>query len=186
MKTQISFLAILLSLTLFLACSEKNDTILPLCETYEFTCVDPFDETALTNDCLDNHDCTFTIHENSGLDYANPTSDPVIEGKKTVFKMFDDTQGDPTIADDEFTKVVTFEVDSDLESFSIENGQLNDVQLRFINLCFCSEVVFKNATSGCIEGQKIDENFWQIQVNADFEFSSFTRTVVIDAIYEVQ
>ena len=185
MKQQIKFLTLFCLFTIAFACKKKEVVILPFCETCEFDCVDLLNDTPLTNDCLDNYDCTFTVHENSKLDYSNNNFDPVKSGNKRVFKMFSDTEGSAMIADDEFTNILTFQVEANLESFEIGNDELEAVNLRFINLCFCSEVEFKKASLGCIQGQKIDDQFWQIQVNADFEYATFTRTVAVDAVFEV-
>jgi hypothetical protein len=187
MQRIIQFLSII-TLVGFISCGEKEGDIiiLPKCMDCEFSCVDLSNENPLTNDCLDNHTCTFEVHPNSKTDYSQLVQDPIKSGDKLVFQLKTDTQGAPEIADDEFTRVLTFEMDPDITSFSLEVDQFDDVNLRFILLCFCSDVNFKQATAGCIEGEKITDEFWQVQINADFLIANTSLSVVADAVFEIQ
>lgn len=167
---------------------DKGPNVPPVieCPNCDFDCLDPVNDEPITNDCLPNFECQFVIHENSKLDYNSSSGDIILPGNKRVFEVAYSTQGDPTIADDEFFDLLTFEIDAGLDSFEAEGDQLESLNLRYIRSCFCMEVAFKEPVSGCVQGQKINDQFWRIQFKGDFEYSFGMRTIAVDVVLEVE
>lgn len=155
----------LFAFMLIQACN--NDTGIfnnvPTCENCNFTCVETIDSTVFTNNCLDNWTCSYEVIPNAKVDIEE--SDGYKSGNKNVFKMITRTEGNPMIADDEFTHNLVFELDENQNSFSVENADLEKMNVHFQRSCFCAFRDFIEITSGCLQGEKQADGTWLIQGN---------------------
>ncbi|MDF1697547.1 MAG: hypothetical protein P1U56_17010 [Saprospiraceae bacterium] len=141
---------------LFYACSD-----IPECIDCEFTCIENDETDVVTNQCLDNYECTYSIFPKSGVDLS--LLEGVGEGEKTVFLLKNDTKGDLGIADDEYTRILVFELNPEQTSFSVEDEQIKDINMYYRDLCYCSEVDFDLIVEGCVQGEKQENGIWIIQ-----------------------
>jgi hypothetical protein len=163
----------------------KDDDKLPSCPGCEFSCLEGNEEDVFSNDCKANWDCHFNIFQQSQIEY-NESAASIKEGSQLVFEAILETKGADEIADDEFTYRLYFEIDPAQESFTAEAHQLDLLNIRYQEYCFCQDVNFKLPASGCVQGYKIDENFWKIQANLVIDYSYGPQEVKLEAVYELQ
>ncbi len=178
---------LLAALPLFFA--QCKDDKLPSCPGCEFTCLEGNENGLFTNGCQSNWDCRYKIHENAQIQYEEGEHEDLVsiqEGSHLVFETILETEGAANVADDEFTNKLYFEIDPSQESFFAEGDQLDLLNLRFQQYCYCVDVHFNKPSSGCLQGQKIDENYWKIQANLIIDFSYGTEEVKVDAVYELE
>ena len=173
-----SIFGFFLALILFQSCN-KNEIQIPTCENCNFTCLGMNETDVITNNCINNWECNFKVVPQSKVhlsEYQGLTS-----GNKNVFQMINSTQGDLGIADDEFTNILVFELDESQNSFSVEDSELEGMQVHFKRTCFCNEVEFKPVTSGCIQGEKQSDETWFIQGELNVPYSFGNVDVKFDA-----
>lgn len=142
------------------SCSKKE---IPTCENCSFTCIAEEETDVLTNDCIDNWQCTFKVIPQSQV--AINEGQGVGSGDKNVFQMHNSTQGHEAIADDELVNILVFELDESQNSFSVEDKDLAEMQVHYITICFCLDVEFKPVTSGCLQGEKQADGTWWVAGN---------------------
>lgn len=175
----------LVSGILFLTLQCKKEDKLPECPNCDFTCIPQGEPDVVTNDCKNNFTCNFELHPNSKLDYNDVNFDNYIKsGSNLVFRMHLHTDGEVNIADDEFTDLLYFEIDPATGSFSAENDELDLLNVRFQQLCFCADVSPKKPASGCMQGQKLDENHWKVQANLTIDYGIFPKEVKVEAVFQ--
>jgi hypothetical protein len=179
--TRSQFLLLTGIILLSLQC-RKNDGLLPECQDCNLTCIAEGDQDVFSNTCRNNYTCTFKWQENAQLDYSANTAAQINPGDKLVFSVRIETDGHEGIADDEFTDLVYFEIDPSMDSFSVESGELNLINARYRQACYCGDTGFK-IPEGCIQGQRIDADHWQIQANLTIEYASWTKALKIDAVF---
>jgi len=165
-----------LILVLLQACN-KTDSI-PTCETCEFTCLDGTEPDIISNNCIDNWECNFKVTAQSKIDIEE--TEGRVSGDKNVFQMINSTQGDLSIADDEFTNVLVFELDENQESFSVQDSELQQMNVHYRTLCFCSEIEFKTITTGCMQGEKQADGTWFVQGDLKVSYDWGDRDVKLD------
>lgn len=160
-------------LLFFQACSKSDNKVdIPTCDDCEFTCIGEDNGLEIwTNDCRDNWTCEFEVLTNSRI--ATDETFGIGDGDNTVFRMVASTQGDLAIADDEFTSILVFELDSGQESFSLEGDALLDMNVQHLLSCFCPNVAFRPAASGCLQGERQDDGSWFVQSNLTFNDLNF-------------
>ena len=162
------FLICVLPLLLLQSCSKDEETVIPRCDDCEFTCLAEGEtENVITNVCKDNWQCTYTILADSKVDIGYGQG--VSEGDQMVFQLINSTQGAPEIADDEVSIFLVFELDSTLESFSVDDDMLNALNVQYIAYCFCPDVEFTRPSSGCLQGEKQEDETWFVQGNLLFD-----------------
>ena len=172
-----------------LATSCKDDEVpkVPTCPNCNFTCLDENEQGEIaTNDCITNWDCSYTFYQNAKVEYSvNQTfqTATVNTGDKLVFEAILSTEGSPEIADDELTRTIYFELDPTQESFSAEADDLKLLNTRYQNSCYCVDLSYKKPISGCMQGQKIDEENWQVQANFVVQFDFGDVPVKFDAVF---
>ncbi|MFK7948955.1 MAG: hypothetical protein AB8G11_15280 [Saprospiraceae bacterium] len=164
---------------LFLQSCNDDNVIIPTCENCNFTCLDVIDSTVFTNDCLDNYECTYKVFAQSEIDID--VSQGFGSGDKNVFQMVTQTEGDPMIADDEYTNSLVFELDESQNSFSVDGSALSDMNVHFKRSCFCSEVEFKPIAVGCLQGEQQTDGSWFVQGNLTVSYSWGDFDVKVDA-----
>ena len=154
------YLGALLAISICIGCS-KNGIEIPTCENCDFTCIDENETDVLTNECIENWDCVYAIVDNSKVDLNQ--KEGFSTGEKTVFRMVNSTQGSITIADDEFTNTLVFELKDTQTSFSAIDNELKDMNVFYKVECYCLGVEFIPVSVGCMEGQKQPNGNWFIQ-----------------------
>lgn len=102
-------------------------------------------------------------------------------GDKTVFQMINSTEGNLDIADDEYTNILVFELDESLSSFSVENDELETMNVHYRTICFCDEVDFKSITLGCMQGEKQTDGTWFVQGKLEVQYSNGNDEVNFDS-----
>jgi len=142
---------------LFTSCSEDIST----CENCDFTCLEEDEPNVLNRDCKDNWTCEFKILPDSKVDTREPRG--VADGNKNVFQLISRTEGSPGIADDETSVTIVFELNKNQSSFSVEGNDLKNMKVHYKKSCYCPEVIFLEATSGCIQGEEQADGSWFIQ-----------------------
>ena len=176
MKTAI--LAISLAAFLILSCDDETVDI-PTCDDCNFTCLDANAADVITNACLDNYECTFTVTPQSKVNTNE--QEGLSGGDRNVFQMINATQGAEEIADDEFTDILVFELDETQNSFSAEDNELEAMKVHYRRICFCSETEFKAVDSGCLQGEKQTDGSWFIQGNLNVAYGFGTIEVKLEA-----
>lgn len=169
----------LLILILNQACSKKggqitnDDNNVPTCENCDFTCLEINESNVITNNCLMNWECNFNVIPQSRVDLNE--FEGLANGAKNAFQMIYSTQGDLAIADDEFKNILVFELAESQNSFSVEDAELEAMQVHFRRVCYCIETDFIPVTSGCIQGEKQLDGSWFIQgkLNLSYSFGDF-------------
>ncbi len=168
----------LLLFILFQACSKD----VPDCENCSFDCVDVNDSDVITNDCLDNYECTFKIFTQAEVDLEE--RDGHGNGNKNVLQLVYETQGDLGIADDEFEKILIMEIDESQASFSVEGTELKSMNVHYKQICFCVETDFKEIDKGCMQGERQEDGSWFVQGNLFAPYSFGEVEVKFDARFE--
>jgi hypothetical protein len=176
MKTTI--LAISLAAFLMFNCDDETVDI-PTCDDCNFTCLDANAVDVITNACLDNWQCTFSVNPQSKVNTNE--QEGLSGGNRNVFQMINNTQGAVDIADDEFTNILVFELDETQNSFSAEDNELEAMKVHYRRICFCSETEFKAVNSGCLQGEKQADGSWFIQGNLNVAYGFGIIEVKIDA-----
>lgn len=87
----------------------------------------------------------------------------VIPGDKIVFKLLTYDDPEETVADDEVTKIVYFEIDPEVTEFTL-NPDNFEAANAVIGVVTNSSYI-KPIESGEIIGAKISDNEWQVEIN---------------------
>lgn len=137
------------------------------CDSCDFTCLDEITNEVITNKCPKDYDCTFEII--TGMKLTQDSIGTLVnDDGATIFSIYTYTEGDPNIADDEFSNLIYIQVDNNSTSFSYENIDLTQ-NVSISRTCFCwYSSQFRTTDQGCIQGEKID-NDWFIQGNIEME-----------------
>ncbi|MCC6725574.1 MAG: hypothetical protein IT258_13790 [Saprospiraceae bacterium] len=179
-------ISIFVLVALFFSCKSNDDVKLPDCPNCNFTCLAEGESDVSTNECPNNWQCQFNLLKDSKIEYANDEhsgSASIKEGDKLVFELTLETEGSAMVADDELKKSLYFEVDALQESFSVEGDDLNLLNLRYQNACYCFDTRFNQPSSGCMQGQKIDETHWRVQGNLEIPLNNSSLPFKFDATF---
>jgi len=175
-----SLLAFILVLFIFQSCDKEVH--IPSCENCSFTCLEMDESNVIGNECIENWDCNFTVSPQSKIDLYE--SEGKVDGKKNVFQMINSTEGSLSIADDEFTNILVFELDESQMSFSVEDSELKDLKVHFRRICHCYEVDFKAIKSGCMQGEIQTDGSWFVQGNLVVSYSYGDFEIKFEAQFE--
>ncbi|UZO80383.1 hypothetical protein NBT05_15675 [Aquimarina sp. ERC-38] len=111
----------------------------------------------------------YTIRTDSQIKIPSQNSDSFIatieSGNKLVFEYTFDSPSDPQIADSGFSEEIIFEIESDMEEFSLNNESLEDINAFYRATCFCSNIQSVRITEGTISGKKLNATSWEIQID---------------------
>ncbi len=118
---------------------------------------------------------TLSFSKNSSLQVEPKGSSPlyygsILEGDNLVFEYRYDRADSDLISDDEYTEVIRFEVNKDLNEVAL-NGILDSVKIVYTPLCFCgfSKDKYKPVSPrGTFAAKKISDEQWQVSLNAEF------------------
>ena len=87
-------------------------------------------------------------------------------GNDLVFNYTHEGPACKSIADEEYSDKLVFQVPSGSNSFLYENGQLADVMCLFIKIAFWTNGAYK-VNSGFVKGTKISATKWDVEINVD-------------------
>jgi hypothetical protein len=174
-------LGLLLAATLFSSC-EKEEVKIPTCEDCSFTCLDGSETDVITNGCMNNWDCSYTINSQAKVDIDS--YDGLASGGKNVFQMLLSTEGAMEIADDELEIIMVFELDESQNSFALEGSELAAINLQYRRVCFCTETSFKAVELGCMQGEKQPNGSWFVQGDLIVPYSFEDVEVKFEAQFE--
>lgn len=150
MKGKINYmkkLAILILISLFLiSCSSSDDDV----------------ENPENTDYIVYQNASLVINETE-----NGTFMEVEDGDKLVFEYKYSTEGQPEIADDEFTEVVYFELDHNTGDFTLDESDFEATRTYLGRFCFCGNTGFFPVTSGIIEGEKTGDLRWNVTLDVE-------------------
>ena len=125
------------------------------------------------------------VYPNSTINY-NPYEIGIGNGDKTVFYFSYSEDPLPMAIDDEFQEVIAFEIDSNMEEFLISGRDLNKSSALYGNLCFCAVAGYFPITSGCIKGERINENEWQVEIYIIAEKEDAVFTKMLSEIFIIE
>lgn len=92
-------------------------------------------------------------------------------GNDLVFEYRFDADDEESIADDEYSETIKFQIDASLENFFYQNIELSATKITFTKYCFCyfPLEISKNINPfGTLEGTKISDTEWEIKMNIVF------------------
>jgi len=118
----------------------------------------------------------FNIQTNSQIKIPPLDSDFFIatieSGDKLVFEYNFDSPSDPQIADSGFSETIIFEIQSDMEEFSLSNENLKNINAFYRAICFCPNTESVRITEGTISGQKLSSTSWRIQIDVKIDLNT--------------
>ncbi|WOK04812.1 hypothetical protein [Imperialibacter roseus] len=164
----------------FIQACEKDDVQIPTCKDCSFTCLEAGEADVITNDCIDDWNCAFTVNSDSKV--AIDEWEGLANGSKNVFRMLNRNPGSALI-DDELTDVLVFELDEFQTSFSVEGREMKGMNVHFRRLSqsCCDASAFKAVISGCMQGEKQSDGTWLVQGNLTIPYSTEDRNVKFHA-----
>ncbi len=119
---------------------------------------------------------SYTFQENAQLVIASSNEGSymkrgtVVEGNNVVFTYEYQAENEIDIADDEYSEIIQFEIEPNLEEFSYSDGELIAINAVYTERCFCyfSDETKNTSPSGSISGKKISETQWEITIDVTF------------------
>ena len=87
-------------------------------------------------------------------------------GNDLVFSYTHDGPACKSIADEEYSDKLVFQVPAASNSFLYENSQLTNAMCLFIKIAFWTNGAYK-VNSGIVKGTKISTTKWDIDINVD-------------------
>lgn len=166
-----------LSIVLLQSCKDE----LAKCPQCDFNCLDTNDINIHNNDCLDNWTCNYAIRDGAKIETKNEVE--IVEGNNTVFEMHNSTEGELILADDEIAKILIFELDSEVSSFSATDSELENLNVHYRIGCYCLESDFKKVNTGCLQGELLQNGLWRIQGKLFVDYKHGIEEVKIDALF---
>lgn len=123
---------------------------------------------------------TYTYYNNSKIDTA--AGQAINAGNFTVFEYTHIFADDISIADDEHSDRIIFQIPNNQTSFTITDSQLSTAILKRWHYCFCIFVGPYPNTGGSITGNKLN-NQWVITGNIK---TSTTDSISISGNYQLK
>ena len=130
----------------------------------------------------DNDQYQLKFYKNSEVESTTNgsyTNAQIVSGNNLVFEYKYVFEDDPILSDDEYTEIILFEVNPDVNEFFISDEELLNANSMLGTICFCAPSGFFNISDGWIKGKKLNENEWQIDlsVSYDFEYREYTKMI---------
>ncbi len=126
----------------------------------------------------------FIYFENASIsEEENSREIKIIEGDSLVFYYQYYDENDPAIADDEDVYNLAFQVSPDAENFKLETGDFEDAKALYALLCFCDPNGYFSVSDGIIEGEKLSNDQWEIDVDVSIivpQGEEDTREILLD------
>lgn len=163
---------LLLTCIAFLTACKTEEPKNCICNETEFI-ADPIPNTS---------EYSLTFQENSAIEIKNNQNFnevSIIEGNKLVFEFKYVKDDEPFIADDELTETILFEIDDNSDSFELIDNDLEDASVVFGRFCFCVDAGYHLISNGCINGQKLADDKWQINMSIVYkaEYDTITKNI---------
>lgn len=105
----------------------------------------------------------------------------VNDGSDRVFEYTHDNSQCPEIMDGGYSRVVVFEVPSDVSGFNYTDGDLRVINCYTRLSCYCNEISAHAVTLGNIQGQKLSGGKWRVKMNITITGS--TEVISIDKVF---
>jgi len=143
-------------------------------------CIDGMPDFAPIN--TNNNEYDFSFFEDSQLSVQE--SDridgvEIVSGDRLVFQYEYVKDDKPNIADDEYTERILFEIPTELDSFILSGEDLKSSDAVFGAFCFCLDRGYFWINEGCIKGEKVNENTWNIAINVSAQASQRAFSVML-------
>jgi len=127
----------------------------------------------------------FNIKTNSQINISSQDSDffvaTIDSGNKLVFEYKFDSPSDPQIADSGFSETILFEIQTDIEEFSLKNEELNTINAFYRAICFCPNTESVRISEGTISGKKMNTTSWEIKIDVKIYLDATnTDTILIE------
>ncbi|MDW3196031.1 MAG: hypothetical protein R8G66_26910 [Cytophagales bacterium] len=106
----------------------------------------------------------------------------IVGGNDLVFERFFERDGNPQIADDEYSDQFFFQVSPEGDSFLLEGEDLSNSPTAFNVFCFCAPSDVFEITDGSISGEEVG-GVWRISV--DITYSRGVRDAQTGEVTEV-
>ena len=134
---------------------------------------------------------TYEFSENSQIVINNDQGYEFISiegGESLVFKYRYTADDDEEIADDEYSEILYFEIDKNLNNFSYSNDDLLNLQMYMQRFCFCPSIPIIQISIGNIFGTKQSNGNWNISLSINFEWGEQSETITreINGIFKPQ
>lgn len=168
-----------------LSCEKNNNTAIDYSGN---NCIDNNPD-FVPEEIQDSENYKLVFYTNSSINvFENEAeiNNAVIEpGKFIVFQYRFNNNDDPLIADDEYTEILQFEIDPELERFTISGNSLKQSRAVYGEFCFCLDSGFLWITDGCIKGKKINSTRWQIEINISAKTKTGKLTKMLSGTFDL-
>ncbi len=123
---------------------------------------------------------TFSFYSNSKIDSS--AGFQINSGNFTVFEYNHKFPDDPSIADDEQSDKIIFQIPNNQTSFTIADAQLNTAIFKRWHYCFCFFIGPHPNIGGSVSGTKTN-NIWQIVGSIK---TSTKDSIIISGTYQLK
>ena len=144
------------------ACEKNESTVKSDIYSYEYSA---FSKIKTTFNTLTNE---YTLQDSVYIDTTIYVYSEVLTGDNYVFKYKHTYPDDVQIADDEYSETILIEIPTNLDAFTYEGDELNNLNTAFEYDCYCPMLGLIKADSGTISGVRIDDSNWEIELNLRF------------------
>jgi hypothetical protein len=87
-------------------------------------------------------------------------------GNQIVFQYTHSGPDCKSIADEEYTEFLAFQIPATLSSFRFENNELTEQLTLYKRICFCP-LRAVSISKGFIQGTRLSSTRWEIEINVD-------------------
>ncbi|NJB37779.1 hypothetical protein [Croceivirga sp. JEA036] len=117
---------------------------------------------------------SYSYTENARLQIPDAETDffvvTVGQGSNLMFTYELVKKADPNLADSGYSESILFELDAALNEFSYSDEDLQQLNMYYRQICFCVNTESIAITSGTIQGQRVNQDTWEIQLNVEIDF----------------
>ncbi len=129
--------------------------------------------------------CSYEYYDNSQISVIAITMGgayvEITAGDKQVFRRTYSYNDEPDIIDDELNEILIFELDKDIDSFSLKDDELAQANVLFGRICYCL-AGYRPVSSGTLEGEKISIGKWRIRAN--LHVNDAVGPLTFEAVYD--
>lgn len=128
-----------------------------------------------------NHQLRFTPNKTIAVNGTDPENGiDIVNGRNRVFQyryQLQDTQLD---------RQLYFEIEPGIDSFTVSDSSLADINTYLARSCDCPDSpqgVFA-VEQGCIIGQRLDANNWEVSINITVHAEGETLEIMATAVFQ--
>jgi len=117
--------------------------------------------------------CDFNYSDNSQIQIEVESFGrlgQVVEGENLVFKYLYQYDDQPSIADDELTTELVFEIPGDKNNFTISEEDFVNNKVLYRMICFCGNVSHEFPSCGSITGIRLSPNSWRVNASLTIDY----------------